>query len=63
MERIIARAVKAPPKNRAWILDNVRLLNTTEKQAVEFVGALRGFPGGERALGRRFSSLRWLPPN
>jgi len=42
--RILERAAAAPEASRRWLVDNVRLLRTAEKQALEFAGGLREFP-------------------
>ncbi len=43
-ERILARAATAAPKNRAWLVDNVRLLRTAEKEVIEFTAGMKEFP-------------------
>src|SRR5215472_478368 len=50
-ERILARAISAPEKMRAWLLDNARLLHTAARQAYEFAGGLRQFPAAAGGLG------------
>jgi cyclic beta-1,2-glucan synthetase len=42
--RILAQASATPGRSRDWLLDNARLLDTAEKQSLEFVAGLRQFP-------------------
>jgi cyclic beta-1,2-glucan synthetase len=43
-ERILVRALSAPKKQHAPLLENARLLRTAEKQSAEFVSGLRWLP-------------------
>lgn len=50
-EHILSRAVGAPEKLRAWLLDNARLLHTAARQAAEFAAGVRQFPVAAGAFG------------
>lgn len=50
--RILARAAASSVKERVWLLDNARLLQTAEKQVLEFAGGVRHFPAVVEAAGR-----------
>jgi cyclic beta-1,2-glucan synthetase len=50
-ERILSRALAAPGKTRAWLLDNSRLLHAAARQASEFACTLREFPVARTVAG------------
>jgi len=57
IERILARALDAPEKSRAWLLDNTCLLQTAAKLAFKFAAGMHEFPVALTASGK-FSRIR-----